>query len=249
MQIVVDNLLATYDKTGHGPVVLLVHGWGDSLQTFSGLADSLENSFTLVSLDLPGFGGTQPPDESWGVDDYARFVSLFLKKSNLKPYAIIAHSNGGTIVIRGLANGDLKAEKLVLLASAGIRDVYKGRRKSLRLAAKAAKVATYPLPKSVQMKIKKKAYKAIGSDLFVAEHLQDTFKRVVTDDVQADARKLHLPTILIYGSKDDATPPKYGELLNNAVTGSTLHIVHGAGHFVHHEQPDEVLRIVEEFLT
>jgi pimeloyl-ACP methyl ester carboxylesterase len=248
MQIVVDKLLCNYEKSGRGPAVLLLHGWGDSLKTFHNLAKALEPSFSVVTLDLPGFGGTQAPPDAWGVDDFAYFVGNFLRKAEIKPFAIIAHSNGGTIAIRGLANGSLRTEKLVLLASAGIRDVYKGRRKTLRLAAKAAKVATYPLPKSWQTSIKKKAYKTVGSDLFVAEHLQETFKRVVTDDVQADARNLKIPAILVYGSEDTATPPKYGELLNDALAGSTLHIVHGAGHFVHHDQPDEVRRIVMEFL-
>lgn len=248
MQLVVEMLLTNYVQKGQGPVVVLLHGWGDDWQTFRQLADALSDTYTVVGLDLPGFGGTQAPHEAWGVNDYALFVSDFLMKAKLKPYAFIAHSNGGTIAIRGLAKGDLRAKKLVLLASAGVRDVYKGRRKALRLAAKAAKAATYPLPKAWQTKLKKQAYQTIGSDMFVAEHLQETFKRVVTDDILADARQLKLPAILIYGTRDTATPPSYGNMINDALKGSTLHMVRDAGHFVHHDQPKEVNKIVREFL-
>src|SRR5690606_6749255 len=145
--------------------------------------------------------------------EYAQFVTSFLTKIQVQPVAIIAHSNGGAIAIRGLAAGELKTEKLILLASAGIRDEYKGRKKAVRLLAKGAKILTAPLPSRVQQKLKRKAYKAIGSDLFIAEHLQETFKRIVTDDVRDDAAKIAVPTLLVYGSEDTDTPVKYGQIL------------------------------------
>ncbi|HTE57858.1 MAG TPA: alpha/beta hydrolase [Verrucomicrobiae bacterium] len=249
MNVVVDNLLTTYEQAGKGPAVLLLHGWGDSQATFAQLAKKLQTTHTTIVVDLPGFGGTQPPQETWGVGDYVHFVSQFLKKIDApKLQGIVGHSNGGTIAIKGLATGELKADILVLLASAGIRDVYRGRKKMLRLAAKTAKLATAPLPKSVQTRLKKKAYKAIGSDLFVAEHLQETFKKIVTDDVQTEAATLKLPTLLIYGSEDTATPVTYGELFHVAIAGSKLQVLPGAGHFVHHDRLDEVYELVKGFL-
>jgi len=250
MQVVVDNLLTSYEQAGSkGPVILLLHGWGDTGATFKQLTEKLQANYRTLVLDLPGFGGTSAPAEVWDLDDYARFVAHFLKKVDAKPDVIIGHSIGGAVAICGLAAGDLTADSLVLLASAGIRNVYKGRKKALRLVAKAAKAATAPLPKSVQTKLKKKAYKRIGSDLFVAEHLQETFKKVITYDVQADAAKLHLPVLLIYGSEDTATPVAFGELFHGAISGSRLEVLEGVGHFVHHEQPDKVFSLVNEFIA
>ena len=249
MQAIVDNLLASYEKVGNGPTVLMLHGWGDSHQTFSELSRELEDKFSIISLDLPGFGGTQAPKTVWSLNDYCDFVAKFLVKiDEKKPYAIVGHSNGGAISIRGLANGIFESDKLVLLASSGVRDVYKGRKKALRLAAKAAKAATYPLPKSVTVRIKKHAYKSVGSDMFVAEHLQETFKKIVGDDVRNDAKKLKLPTLLIYGSEDNATPVRYGELFRDAIPGSMLQVIDGAGHHLHHDNPKEVYYFVKEFL-
>jgi pimeloyl-ACP methyl ester carboxylesterase len=115
------------------------------------------------------------------------------------------------------------------------------------LLAKAGKALTLPLPKSAKQALRKKAYKTIGSDMLVAEHLQETFKRVVTDDVRADAAKLTLPTLLVYGENDDATPVRYGELFHQVIEGSTLEVLPGAGHFVHLDRPDDVLRAIQEF--
>ncbi|HLZ15017.1 MAG TPA: alpha/beta hydrolase, partial [Candidatus Saccharimonadales bacterium] len=150
--------------------------------------------------------------------------------------------------IRGLAKGWLTADRLVLLASAGIRGTYKGRVRALRYLTKAGKALTMPLPTSVKRKLRKTVYRTVGSDMLVAEHLQETFKKVVTDDVRADAGELSLPTLLIYGDQDTATPLWYGEAFHEVMNGSTLEVIGGAGHFVHLDQPERVVRFIEEFV-
>jgi pimeloyl-ACP methyl ester carboxylesterase len=248
MQVVVDSLLTQYEMQGKGKLVLLLHGWGDSAKGFTGLHRALAKHFRVIALDLPGFGGTEPPKDVWGLGDYAQFVAHFLKKIDEKQVAVlVGHSNGGAIAIRGLASGELDAGKLVLLGSAGIRGEYKGRVKALRLITKAGKALTMPLPKSVKNKLRKKVYHTVGSDMLVAEHLQETFKKVVTDDVREDAARLTQPTLLIYGEDDDATPVRYGELFHQAIRSSTFEVLPGAGHFVHLDRPEAVEKSILEF--
>jgi pimeloyl-ACP methyl ester carboxylesterase len=166
-----------------------------------------------------------------------------------KPFAIVAHSNGGTIAIYGLSEKILHAKKLVLLASAGIRDQQHGRKKALNIFAKSGKTITKFLPRTTQSKLKSKFYKVIGSEGLLLPHLEETFRRVVSKDIQTEARKLTLSTLLVYGASDEATPPSYGRLLNQAIPGSKLEILDGAGHFVHREQPEKVASLLKEFLT
>ncbi len=248
-QVIVDGLLTQYYQAGDGAkTVVFLHGWGDSAQTFAGLAADLAPHWKTIAVDLPGFGKTNAPNDVWGLDDYATFVADFLAKLEIMPEVIVGHSNGGAIAIRGLANGDLNTHKLVLLASAGIRDTYQGRKKALRLAAKGAKLLTAPLPQHLRDKVKKRAYKSVGSDLFVAEHMQETFKRIITDDIQNDALAIKVATLLIYGSEDTATPVGYGQIIHEKIVGSRLEVINGSGHFIHHDASTEVNQLVTEFL-
>lgn len=250
MQVVVDSLLTRYDQTGKGKVVVVLHGWGDSASGMKGLVQALGNTYQMIALDLPGFGGTQAPAAPWGLDDYAVFVQHFLKKIDAKKvYAIVGHSNGGAIAIRGLGKDIISAEKLVLLAAAGIRGTYKGRVKALRIMTKIGKALASPLPKSVKAKLRKGVYQSVGSDMLVAEHLQETFKKVVTDDVRADAAALTQPALLIYGEQDTAAPVWYGEAYHQVIKTSTLEVLPGAGHFVHLDRPHEVEKAIREFLA
>lgn len=249
MTIIVNDYVVNYQKQGKGPVVVLLHGWGDSLSTFRDLTSKLSRHYTVITLDLPGFGGSDAPKQTFDLEKFAEHIADFLQKIDCNNvYAYIGHSNGGAIAMRGLASGILRSEKLVLLASSGIRSTYKGRKRALRYAAKVAKYPTKLLPQATQAKLKRRAYRTIGSDLFVAEHLQETFKKVVSEDVAHEAAMISQPALLLYGSLDKATPPAYGEKFHGQIENSELKIIEGADHFLHHTHGNKVASEVLEFL-
>lgn len=250
MQVIVDKLLTAYDKSGSGPVVLLLHGWGDNRQSFKTLRNELDKSYQVINLDLPGFGQSQAPNEPWNLDNYADFVSRFLKKIQIDtPLAVLGHSNGGAIAIKGLSTGKFKADKLILLASAGMRSGQKLKKSLLKATAKTGRIATFWLPQSQRQKLRQRLYGAAGSDMMVAPQLEETFKLIVQQDIQDDARRLTLPALLIYGSSDTAVPIKSGQRLAKLIPKSQLIELPAAGHFVHQEAPTEVLGYIKDFLA
>ena len=249
MNVVVDGLMTSYLKTGSGKrVVVMLPGWGDTSKTFSGLISELKDDYTVLAVDLPGFGGTQAPDKAWGLEDYAGFVKSWLKKIDVdQVYGLIGHSHGGATAIYGLGNGLLKADKLILLASAGIRNQKNLRKSLLTAAAKTAKLPLLVLPAAQKGRLRKKLYSTAGSDLMLLPHMEDTFKKIISQDVQPSAARVSTPALLIYGSRDKATPVRYGHMLNRQIRGSRLEVV-GAGHFVHQDEPAAVSRLIRNFL-
>lgn len=252
MNLVVDGLLTHYTRVGQSPgakLVLIIPGWADTSANWQAMQQQLSQAYDTVVVDLPGFGGSQAPATAWGPDEYAGFVGGFITKLGAgQPYAILGHSNGGAIAMTGLAAGTLSAARLVLVASAGIRGQEAGRKQALKLLAKTGKVLSAPLPARLRKRLRSKLYSAAGSDMLVAEHMQESFKKVVSADVQAAAGQLTLPTLLVYGDRDDATPLSYGQTFQGLIEGSRLEIVPGAGHFVFLDQPDKVGILVQEFL-
>ncbi|MDZ7744766.1 MAG: alpha/beta hydrolase [Candidatus Saccharibacteria bacterium] len=249
MQAIVRDLLVNYTSRGKGKAILLLHGWGDSADTFSILQKQLSGDYHVVSVDLPGFGKSQTPNTAWGLDEYAEFTASFVKKVGIQPpYAIIGHSNGGAIATRGLGTDTLQTDKLILLASSGIRDVYKVHKKALRYLVKLGKYLTMPLPMSVKRGLRNRIYRSIGSDMLVAEHMQETFKKVITDDVQSDAKNITARTLLLYGGHDNATPTSYGETFHSLIQNSKLDVLPEAGHFIHQDAAEDVVKRVQAFL-
>lgn len=248
-QIIIDNLLTTYVESGSGEPVLLLHGWGDTKETFTKLQQELQSKYHVLALDLPGFGKTEAPKQAWSLADYAQFVQHFLTKVGVGPLrSIIGHSNGGAIAIVATSQGLIEVEKIVLLASAGIRNTRGVRKGLVRLAAMPLKVSLYVLPTHKRTKVKRKLYQKLGSDLYVAEHMQETFKKIVAEDVSQAAAKLTQPVLLIYGTADRATPVNFGERLKAQIPDSRLEVFQDGSHFLHQENADEVNRLVQEFI-
>ncbi len=250
MQVVVSGLMTHYQRQGNGKVVLLLHGWADRKETFQAILPALTEKYTVVTLDLPGFGQSQAPKEAWGLDDYAKFVQAFLKKLNIADlHGVIGHSNGGALAIRAVAQEQLEPKKLILLAASGVRDNHGVRKLGLKAVAKTGKAATFWLPKATKNKLQKKFYGTIGSDMLVAPELRETFKRTVKQDIQADAANIVIPTLLIYGEQDRATPiSAVGKRLHKLIKDSKLITVPDADHFVHHASSYDIAKTIIGFL-
>lgn len=248
MNVVVNGLMTNYHKVGSGKIIVCLHGWGDTAKSFSKLAESLQEKYTVLILDLPGFGATQAPPHAWGLQDYAEFVDSWLKKLGIKDvHAYVGHSYGGSLAILGLGNKNLKSEKLVLLASAGVRNKKSGRKKIMWMAAKISKVPLRLLPAQTRQKLRHRLYRNIGSDITLVPHMELTFKRIIGEDIQTAAEKISQQTLLIYGTEDKDTPVKDGKLLAKEIKSSRLEVI-DAGHFLHQEQPGQVAKLIKDFL-
>jgi pimeloyl-ACP methyl ester carboxylesterase len=249
MQVIVDNLVTAYGQEGSGKLLLMLHGWGDNHNTFK-LLGGLLDAYTKLALDLPGFGSSQAPPKAWNLDDYAEFLAHFLTKLGVEEdiYAVIGHSNGGALAIRALSLGKLKADKLILLASAGVRNNQPLKRMATRTVAKVGKSATFWLPKTTRQNLRQKLYGTIGSDMLVVPELAETFKLTVAQDVQTDAAKLQLPTLIINADRDPAIPLRDGERFHYLIKHSKLEILPGSSHFIHHEYAEPVSRQINQFL-
>lgn len=248
MKLIVDGIATEYSDMGKGPVLLLLHGWQDTKRTFDDLSKELRG-FRLISLDLPGFGGSELPKEDWRLDDYVQLVRDFVTKLRLEPKAIIGHSFGGRIAIKGVAAGVLKANRMVLIDSGGISRSQSLRNVLLKVAAKIGGVITYVPPLIFfRQRLKTWLYKAIGSDYNDAGPLKKTFVNVVSEDLIRYAGKISTPTLIIWGSDDTETPLSDGRQFAQAIKGSKLHIIEGAGHFVHRQQPKQVASAIQEFM-
>ncbi len=94
MKTKIDDLNINYIKQGTGKEVLILPGWGTTIQTYMPLINLLSSYSTVICLDMPGCGESDEPKEAWGLDEYINFVMRFINFLNLKQFDIIGHSNG-----------------------------------------------------------------------------------------------------------------------------------------------------------
>jgi len=248
MQIIVDGIDTHYTRTNRNAAekTLLLHGWGQDLTAFNALKNNLPESKDYITLSLPGFGNTENPKTAWSITNYANFVRNFLDKLTIKqPTTIIAHSFGGRIAIKAIATEIIQPKNLILISSAGASKTSKLKRTKTILTKLAKSILTIP-PLSINNNwLKTKLSNAISSqDYKSAGDLRTTFIKVINEDLKSDAKKITIPTQLIWGEKDKQTPLSEGKTLHNLIRNSKLTIIKDANHFAIINNPKKVAKII-----
>lgn len=251
MKVIVKGQLVNYNDEGSGKILLLLHGWGQNLQTFDGLFKHLTSKHRVIRLDFPGFGESPKPPDAWHVEDYAYLVASFITKLKLaKVDTIIGHSFGGRVILKGVGNNIIDAERVILIDTAGIKPKPSLQKRLFNIASKGGKrITALPGFRPLQNKLRKNLYQMAGStDYLEANEMRQIFINVINEDLQVDAAKISKPTLLLWGQDDDVTPVSDAERLHVLIDSSKLVIISGAGHFVYSDQPEEALHALEEFL-
>lgn len=241
MQIVIRDILVNYEVLGESEKTLLIlHGWGRSINEWIPTAMDLSSDFKVILLDLPGFGITNRPKESFEIFDYAEFVKDFLLKLEIDKCILIGHSFGGRIGLILSVSPDKLVEKLILVDSGGI-EKNKLSVKLIRLIIPARRL----FPNFIQKKIKK----VIGSsDYNSSGEMRDIFIKVVNQDLSFLFKKIKIPTLIIWGEKDKVLNVDIAKEFKAGIVNSKTRIVWGAGHDPHLQKSDQFVEILKDEL-
>jgi pimeloyl-ACP methyl ester carboxylesterase len=251
MKVLVHDQLIEYKDEGSGSVVVLLHGWGTNLGTFDQLASRLAQQFRVIRFDFPGFGQSPKPTDDWHVREYAQLTRDLLQKLKIDDtHAIIAHSFGGRVVIKGVSQGYLKPEKVVLIGAAGVKPHQSATKNFYKGLAKAGKLVTsVPGLNKIQPMLRKRLYSAAGStDYLEANAMQKIFLNTINEDLLPLVHAIAQPALLIWGENDVETPVADARKMINELPDGKLIVVPNAGHFVYLDDPLSVQRSLEAFL-
>ena len=237
------------DSIGQGNDVLLLHGWGVDSSVMQPIQEHFSQKFRVTRIDLPGFGQSPAPKTAWSIYDYADFVAKLINQLKLKDPIIIGHSFGGRISIilgsRGIGS------KFILTDSAGIlpkRSVgYYMRVYSYKAAKKLMNLSFLKKYKDRVLNIWQS--KNPSSDYAAATGImREIFIKVVNEDLQPLLHKITVPTLLIWGENDTATPLSDGKLMEQLIPDSGLVVFPQSGHYCFLDAPIRFYTVVGYFI-
>ncbi len=262
-----------YVRAGQGPALLLIHGIGDSSDSWRPVLDQLTRHHTVIAPDLLGHGRSEKPRADYSVAAYANGMRDLLSVLEIDRATVLGHSLGGGVAAQFAYQFPERCERLVLVGSGGI-----GRSVSplLRLAAIPGAEFLMPLfglppvraASRFAAEILQRFDTALGRDteevLAVFDALPNTAARrailrtlrsgvdwrgqVITMLDRAYLAE-GMPTLLVWGRRDAVIPLGHGRLAHVAMPGSELEIFDEAGHFPHHSDPDRFVELVEQFIS
>jgi pimeloyl-ACP methyl ester carboxylesterase len=222
-------------KTLAGPdrALVLLHGWGQSLQSMLPMGQLLVGVGTVHVLDLPGFGQSEPPPIEWDTLAYAKRVLAWLDEQGIARADLVGHSFGGRVSVQMAAHFPDRVRSIVLIGAAGLRPK-RSLRQRMRMAFSRwlGKLARM-LPAALRDPLLRWREGRFGSADFRAarEPLRTILSRAVSEDLQDEARAIRAPAFLLWGRDDDQTPVDMAERYQKLIAGSRLVVLPDHGHF------------------
>jgi len=247
--ISVNNLRINYKIVGSGPTILILHGWGSNSEKWQKVGELLtEKKFKVIIPDLPGFGKTQELPDAWSLENYSDFVKEFVLALNLDKFYLLGHSFGGAVAIKFSLKSPRKIEKLFLVAAACIRKKTIKKWMLIRIS-KFLKIFSflpfYPLAR-------KAFYKFIVRDSeyqYQEGVMKKSFLKIINEDLSQVLISIKIPTIIIWGAKDDTTLIEDAYFMEKEIKNSKLVIISEGDHYLEQKKPEKLAEIILDFLV
>jgi pimeloyl-ACP methyl ester carboxylesterase len=258
---------------GKGPAILLIHGIGDSSDTWREVIAQLSREYTVIAPDLLGHGRSDKPRADYSVAAYANGMRDLISVLGVERVTVVGHSLGGGVAMQFAYQYPDRCERLVLVSTGGVsHEVHP----LLRLAAAPTLDFILPLLSlgptrhlgAYGLKLLESTRTDLGRD---APHLARVFdalpdataRRAFVRTIRAvvDWRgqaitmldrcylTRGMPTLLVWGTRDAVLPFRHAHLAHAAMPGSKLVPFEGAGHFPHQTDPAKFMNVLRDFLS
>jgi pimeloyl-ACP methyl ester carboxylesterase len=259
-----------YRVSGDGPTVVMLHGIGRSLEDWSAQHALLQERFRVVSLDLAGFGGSEPLAEPCSLPALAGFVERFLDADEVAgPVHLVGNSLGGAVAMQVAAQAPHRVRSLALVDSAGF-----GREVSLTLRL----LAIRPLARLLLAHPTRSGARQVERSIFhdpafaTDERIEHAYRlahrphagRVLLETARSlgtlrgvrpewrhrllDAvAELGIPVLVVWGSKDRILPAAHLNAAAARLPNARTHLFEDTGHMPQIERADAFSRLVTDF--
>jgi pimeloyl-[acyl-carrier protein] methyl ester esterase len=247
------------DTVGHGPDLVLLHGWGMHGGIWDGLREPLAERFRLHVVDLPGYGASGHR-EPYTLTELASVVAAAMPQHA----HVCGWSLGGQVAMRLALDFPERVDRLVLLGTTpcfrqregwphGMDDAtmqefarnleqdYAGTLKRfLSLQARSGDDA-------------REVIAALRAKLFErGEPSLDTLRgglAILHDlDLREEVERIVQPTLIVHGERDLLTPLAAGEWLARRLPQSEFTVVGGSAHAPFLSHRVETVDAMERFL-
>ncbi len=227
--------------------IIFVHGAGGNAFVWQNQRRGLDRGVNTICIDLPGHGQSSGPGCS-SIAAYSHWVLRFIQSLELTSVILAGHSMGGGVVLEAAIEYPEMLNSLILIGS-GAR---------LQVSSETFQGLETDFESTAEQLVRH-CYGAASSDKLIKWALEQFFNEqpeVILDDFQAcndfdrmdDIAHIKQPALVLCGSEDTMTPPKYSRYLAEKLQQATLRIIDGAGHMAMVEKPINANAAIVKFL-
>src|SRR5439155_24938636 len=114
-----------YQRVGHGPALVLLHGFTQDSRVWRPQLEALSDQFTVIAWDAPGAGQSADPPDTFAIGDWVNVLAALLDAAGVQRAHILGLSWGGLLAQELYRRNASRVLSLVLV------DTYAGWKGSL----------------------------------------------------------------------------------------------------------------------
>ena len=256
----VGSATIAYRVQGHGPAMMLVHGYPLSGELFSRNRAVLARRYTVVTPDLRGFGSSTTPDTKGGVELYAKDMLAVMDHLSIKRAIIGGMSMGGPVVLEMYREAPQRFRGMVLIDSTSFpaNDVEKAQWPGFGKQARDKGVASM-IPVLMPQML---TTKTRTGDPALVKYIGGIVKKGSANaavgggdtlasrpDSRPTLAHVKVPVLFLVGSDDPIYPVEMNQKMHQDTPGSRLVVVPGAAHAAIIEKPEACNRAIEAWAS
>lgn len=260
--ITVHGVAVRYIDVGHGPALLLLHGFGASLDSWRPFLPALSRNHRVIAIDLKGFGYTGRPPGDYSPEAEARLARGVLDQLGVRDVSVVAHSWGCSVAMAFVLANQARVRRVALLDAY----VYRDEEPSLFRWAKLHGFGEILFSLFYAQRAEDKVPLAFYDPSYATQAMVDAVARsmrrpgavaaalaVVRDEglskLERLYRRIKVPVLLIWGRNDIITPLWFGQRLAAELADARLVTLPRCGHIPMIEAPRPALRALVPFLA
>jgi len=244
------------------PVLVLIHGFSYSLESWEAWAVDLAADYRVVRFDLPGHALTGPdPQARYSVDETVEFTRALLDALAIEQASLVGNSLGGLVAWRLAADYPDRVERLVLLAPGGfsINGVTEDPvpvpaavafflTQGPEFGVAAASQALFGDPERMPEDLPGRVHSLMRQP-GVGAALVQRLEVFTLPDPRADLARIEAPALIVWGERDVMVPPAHAEEFAAHMRDARILTYADLGHVPHEEDPARTLVDVRDFLA
>jgi 3-oxoadipate enol-lactonase len=232
---------------------VLIHGLGANASGWRDQMEGLSPACRVIAPDLRGHGDSgHRPEEAITIRALADDLIALLKGLGVGRAHFCGNSLGGMIALEIWVRAPSLMKSLILEGTTAFFPPPRMLEEFLRLfdSMDMAAFARFMAPRLLSAKAPTTLVEEVVQ--MIATVSRGVFRQGLTAAFQADYRWMlplvDIPTLIVVGAEDQATPAGYARFLKKHIKDATLRVVPGAGHLSHRENPPEFNRLLREHL-
>ena len=230
-----------YEIHGSGEPLLLMHGGTAFIESFYGQIPALARRYRVIAPDSRGHGRSADAAGPLSYGLMASDMMALIEKLKLGSVDIVGWSDGGIIGLDLAINHPSAVKKLVMIGSNFRAD---------GLSAASIEKMKKLTPDDPFLEGARSFYRRIAPDPSRWPVLIGKVKAMWLTQpayTAADLAKVRAKTLVILGENDDIRR-EHGREMARLIPGARFVIIPGASHLVPMEKPDELNKVVLDFL-